>query len=203
MSQLIACPECAKHLQVPEDLLGKKVQCPECKHTFTAPSPEAEIAAAPRPKSAPPASKAPAWEQKPRNDERDDDDRSERRRRRRDLDDDEDYDRSPRRRRGPRYAPHRGGLILAFGILGLVVPIPIFGPLAWIMGNNDMGEIREGRMDPEGETLTNVGRILGMVSTILLLVGLLSSCGVFGCGFLLAALGAGKARQNVPPRRRF
>ena len=36
MAQLVACPECQKHLQVPDELLGKRVQCPECKHTFTA-----------------------------------------------------------------------------------------------------------------------------------------------------------------------
>jgi DNA-directed RNA polymerase subunit M/transcription elongation factor TFIIS len=36
MAHLISCPECAKHLQVPEDLIGSKVQCPECQHTFTA-----------------------------------------------------------------------------------------------------------------------------------------------------------------------
>lgn len=40
MSHLLACPECDKHLQVPEELIGKKVQCPECKHTFTAALPE-------------------------------------------------------------------------------------------------------------------------------------------------------------------
>ena len=36
MSQLIACPDCQKQLQVPDDLIGKTVQCPECKHTFAA-----------------------------------------------------------------------------------------------------------------------------------------------------------------------
>jgi hypothetical protein len=36
MALIIACPECEKQLQVPEDLLGSTVQCPECRHTFTA-----------------------------------------------------------------------------------------------------------------------------------------------------------------------
>lgn len=36
MAHLIACPECTKELQVPDDLLGTTVQCPECKHTFSA-----------------------------------------------------------------------------------------------------------------------------------------------------------------------
>ena len=41
------------------------------------------------------------------------------------------------------------------------------------MGNNDMQAIRAGRMDPEGESNTNIGRILGMVGTILHLIPLL------------------------------
>ena len=36
MSQKIACPECGDTLQVPNDLLNKLVQCPQCKHSFTA-----------------------------------------------------------------------------------------------------------------------------------------------------------------------
>ncbi|MFL5342904.1 MAG: hypothetical protein ACJ8F7_22445 [Gemmataceae bacterium] len=67
--------------------------------------------------------------------------------------------------------PHRGTMILIFGILSFVV-CPIFGAVAWIMGNNDMKEIRAGTMDPEGEQLTNIGRILGMVSCALFLVGI-------------------------------
>ena len=40
MAQVIQCPDCDKQLQVPEDLLGKDVQCPACKHTFVAAVPE-------------------------------------------------------------------------------------------------------------------------------------------------------------------
>ena len=46
MAQLIACPECTKALQVPDELLGTTVQCPECKHTFTATITEASEAPA-------------------------------------------------------------------------------------------------------------------------------------------------------------
>jgi hypothetical protein len=67
--------------------------------------------------------------------------------------------------------PHRGVLILVFGILGLTV-CGIFAPVAWIMGNGDMKEIRAGTMDPSGEQLTNIGRILGMIGTILILASL-------------------------------
>ena len=69
--------------------------------------------------------------------------------------------------------PHRGGLILALGILGLV-SCQVLGVAAWIMGADDIKEMRAGRMDPSGEGLTQAGYALGMVSTILLAVGLAS-----------------------------
>jgi hypothetical protein len=78
--------------------------------------------------------------------------------------------------------PHRGVLILVFGILGLVLCFP-FGIAAWIMGNGDLNKMRSGTMDPEGEGMTQAGRICGIVATILNLLGLL----VF---FLMLAFGA-------------
>ena len=60
-------------------------------------------------------------------------------------------------------APHRGGLILAFGIIGLLVCLP-FGIAAWVMGNNDLREIGAGRMDPAGEGLTRSGKIIGIIA---------------------------------------
>jgi hypothetical protein len=68
-------------------------------------------------------------------------------------------------------APHRGGLILAFGIIGLVICLP-FGIAAWVMGNNDLREIEAGRMDPTGEGLTRSGRIVGIIACCLALVGI-------------------------------
>jgi hypothetical protein len=43
----------------------------------------------------------------------------------------------------------------------------ILGPMAWIMANNDLRAIREGIMDPRGESNTNAGRICGIIGTIL------------------------------------
>lgn len=40
--------------------------------------------------------------------------------------------------------PHRGVLILVFGILSLVV-CPFFGIAAWVMANNDLQEMTMGR----------------------------------------------------------
>ena len=62
--------------------------------------------------------------------------------------------------------PHRGTLILVFGILGLVVCFP-FGIIAWIMGSTDLKAMDAGTMDQEGRSLTQVGKILGIIATIL------------------------------------
>jgi len=77
---------------------------------------------------------------------------------------------------GPQYStqqtlrPHRGGLILALGILGLVCCF-ICGIVAWVMGSNDLREMAAGRMDPSGQGLTQAGKICGMISVIIQIVG--------------------------------
>lgn len=68
--------------------------------------------------------------------------------------------------------PHRGMLVLIFGILGLFVS-GIFGLLAWIFGNTDLKKMDSGRMDPSGRENTKVGRIMGIVGVGLNLLGLL------------------------------
>lgn len=64
--------------------------------------------------------------------------------------------------------PHRGSIILVFGILGLVV-CQLFGIAAWLMGNTDLNEMAQGRMDPSGKDLTKAGRICGIVATAILI----------------------------------
>lgn len=68
--------------------------------------------------------------------------------------------------------PHRAVLVLVFGILGLVF-CPFLGVSAWVMGNNDLREIAQGRMDPSGKDLTKAGRILGMIATVLIILWLI------------------------------
>lgn len=67
--------------------------------------------------------------------------------------------------------PHRGTLILVLGILGIILCQPL-GIAAWIMGNGDLKEIAAGTMDPAGKDLTNIGRILGIIATVFLIIGL-------------------------------
>ena len=68
--------------------------------------------------------------------------------------------------------PHRGTLILVLGILSLIICYPL-GIVAWVMGNADMKAIAAGTMDPEGKSLTNIGRILGMVGTAIFALGVI------------------------------
>jgi hypothetical protein len=72
--------------------------------------------------------------------------------------------------------PHRGVLILVMGILGLMV-CGVVGIFAWMMGKKDLELMSIGQMDKEGEALTKVGYILGIVGTILFLIQLLCVVG--------------------------
>lgn len=80
--------------------------------------------------------------------------------------------------------PHRGGMLLAFGILGIVCCV-IFGIVAWVMGSGDLKEMAEGRMDPSGEGMTKAGKILGIIGCALTVLGVLAwlAMVVFGIAF--------------------
>jgi hypothetical protein len=161
MAEIITCPACGRKLQVPESFYGQKVQCPDCAHQFVA-DPHAESVQSP-------PTAVPTMEESPRRRTREYDD---------DSDDDFD-DMRPLRRSG---VPHRGGMILAIGIIALVIPASaiICGPLAWILGNIDLAEIRAGNMDRSGEGMVQAGRILGIVSTIMVVGSVLFFCLLFG-----------------------
>jgi hypothetical protein len=97
---------------------------------------------------------------------------------------DEDEDERPyrRRRRFVRYdgEPHRGPMVLVFGIISVVfsvfsccgAPGMLAGVVAlglgipaWVIGRRDLRRIREGQMDPAGEGQTQAGMICGIVGT--------------------------------------
>jgi predicted Zn finger-like uncharacterized protein len=197
------CPGCQKQVRVPDSLLGKTVRCPTCRETFTATA-EGELPAA-EPRDELPATRptpAPLEEKEEEGGRFQFEEASPPRRKpsRRDDDEDgsgvDDHDddepRPGRRRRRRDYAPHRGTLILVLGIVSLFFAPIILGPIAWIMGNNDLKEIRAGRMDPEGEGATNGGRICGMISTGLGILG----CVVGGLVFFLILVASSAAPKH-------
>lgn len=185
MQEIINCPNCSRKLQVPENLIGQDVQCPTCGQTFVANVDSAPPLPPPTSSGPPPIPTSKPVEVPPESDY------GRQRSRERYVPDDEyydddyedDYDRAPRRRRRRRdLTPHRGGTVLTLGILSLFCFGPILGPTAWIMGQSDMKEIREGRMDPDGEGMTNAGRIIGIISSVLWGLYVLFLCLVFAAG---------------------
>ena len=171
------CPQCHNALQLPDDFVGKLVKCPLCHNTFT---PAATgMATKPLPPQPPPVPKEAV-----EGDDWDDEEEAERRPRRRrrfDDDGDDDYD---IRRGSRRMDPHRGAAILTFGILGLLCCGIIFGPIAWIMGTNDLKSMADGRMDKSGEGLTRAGQVLGIIATILNIIVIIFY-GIAGMGAVL------------------
>ena len=170
MSEIISCPSCHRKLQVPESLLGQDVQCPTCGATFVGAFQSQGPSPALRSQSS-----APATGPRPRIGGYDD------RPAHREDYDDHGEDRSYRGRRRD-LRPHRGAAVLTLGILSLipcVITAVILGLIAWIMGQTDLSEIRAGRMDPDGEGMTNAGRICGIIGTCL-----------YGALFALWLLGA-------------
>ncbi|MCC6909900.1 MAG: hypothetical protein IT430_18345 [Phycisphaerales bacterium] len=94
---------------------------------------------------------------------------------------------------GGHMKPHRGVLILVFGILSFFICV-LFGVASWVMGNGDLREMDAGLMDPSGRGLTQAGRILGMVSvglTILVIVVWVLIAGLAIIGGVAAGSGAG------------
>jgi hypothetical protein len=81
--------------------------------------------------------------------------------------------------------PHRGTLILILGILSLFLCGIFTGIPAWIMGNNDLKEMDAGAMDPSGRSVTNAGRICGMISTILVILGIIIAIVMLALGMAL------------------
>ncbi len=164
MSVSVSCPSCGIKLDIPDDLLGKKVRCAKCTTIFEArqDSPAAGSAA---PLERPPSSRPPeeSDERRPRRD-------------RHGLDDDDDDDEMDRRHIRRDVEPHRGGLILGLGISSIVSIFGIcicgaFMPLiqiglgiaSWVMGRGDLRKMEQGSMDPDGRGQTKAGYICGII----------------------------------------
>jgi predicted Zn finger-like uncharacterized protein len=82
--------------------------------------------------------------------------------------------------------PHRGPLVLTFGVLSLVMlsicfPIgAVLGVVAWAWGQGDLRKLRRGDMDPAGQGLTQAGWICGIIGTALNGLFTLGCAGLFG-----------------------
>ncbi|MDX2148672.1 MAG: hypothetical protein SFZ23_14255 [Planctomycetota bacterium] len=97
--------------------------------------------------------------------------------------------------------PHRGVLLLVLGILSLVLGCFPLGIVSWVLGNNDLKSMAEGRMDPSGRGLTQAGKILGIVSVVLFSLGFLVwlLMLVLGIGMVAAGAAAGPGVPGSQP----
>jgi len=154
MHQIITCPACQRRVQMPDEYLGRPVQCPECNQAFVA-------GGAATPLTSSPEASRPSVGSIPGNPPQ--------RRPRYPVDDDDAFDDWGIRRASVRRSD-RGGMILAFGILSVTLSCGlglIFGPLAWVMGGADLAAMDNDEMDPKNRGLVQAGRIMGMVGTAL------------------------------------
>lgn len=61
--------------------------------------------------------------------------------------------------------------ILVLGIVSLVC-CQLLGPVAWVLGSSELKRIRSGQVSVHDEGTTKAGMILGIISSIFLMLGL-------------------------------
>jgi flagellar basal body-associated protein FliL len=93
--------------------------------------------------------------------------------------------------------PHRGGLILALGIMGIAV-CGICGIFAWFMGTTDIRKMDAGQMNPEGRGLTQAGKIMGLISMIIMVLSVIAMIGMFGLMFFVGVAAPPAAPAPAP-----
>jgi hypothetical protein len=85
--------------------------------------------------------------------------------------------------------PHRGVLILVFGILSFF-GCSIFTAIpAWIMGNADLKDMDAGVMDPAGRGMTQAGKILGIIAVVLAALTIVVLIALMALGILAGVAG--------------
>lgn len=145
------CHNCGKLLRTEPANAGRRSICPKCRETLTVPPPLAEAgesASLDDAESEASFSTAPASGTAPPR-----------------------HISAAQARMSPT-ARHRGGLILAFGILAWVT-CTLFGVAAWVMAVDDLRAMRSGEMDASGESLTRTGMYLGIANVVLVAVSIL------------------------------
>lgn len=74
-------------------------------------------------------------------------------------------------------------LALVMSIVGLVVCSGLLCPVGWYYANQELQGIDAGRRDPTKRDMATAGKIIGMIGTGLLILGLL-----FFVGFIIFAI---------------
>jgi len=169
---IVSCSSCQAQFQVSSDLVGKQGRCPQCQATFTIggssqspnPDPRQPGAAFPPPSADPrqPGS-VPHPQQYPPQQQQ--------------------FYGAPMGMGSGRMEPHRGGLIIALALIGLLVFQPIC-IAAVVMGKADIQKMDAGLMDPMGRGTTQAGVIVSWIGIGFMVAGLALFC------LLVGAIGA-------------
>jgi hypothetical protein len=97
----------------------------------------------------------------------------------------------------PAKASSRAVTALVLGILGLTC-CGIMAPIAWILGSKELKDIIAGLASPEGKGYATAGKILGIIGTIFLILGILWGMVWFGLIFSSIAFRAPFAHHYRP-----
>lgn len=84
------------------------------------------------------------------------------------------------------YGPPRSSqatTILVIGIISIIC-CQIAGPIAWYLGRQELNRIRAGMLSSQDEGTAKAGMILGIISSVLLLLGLVWVIFLGGLAFL-------------------
>jgi TRAP-type C4-dicarboxylate transport system permease small subunit len=79
----------------------------------------------------------------------------------------------------------RAVMALVFGVLG-VICCGFFAPVAWYLGNEELAGIDAGRLPESNRGMAQIAKILGIIGTILLVLGVLWVVFFGGLAFLSA-----------------
>lgn len=79
----------------------------------------------------------------------------------------------------------RAVMALVFGVLG-VICCGFFAPVAWYLGNEELAAIDAGRLPESNRGMAQIAKILGIIGTILLVLGVLWVVFFGGLAFLSA-----------------
>ncbi len=90
---------------------------------------------------------------------------------------------------------------LVLGIVGLVC-CQILGIVAWIMANNELEAIKEGRRNPQNEGTATAARIIGIIATVLLGLGIIALIVGIIAGVALIPLSDEFWREDMVPLTR-
>ncbi len=91
----------------------------------------------------------------------------------------------------PQYPEESGALVaLLVSVLGLVVCSGIICPVGWYLANKEITAIQEGRRDPTKSDVAKAAKIVGIIGTALLAIGVLFFVLFFGIAILGAAAGS-------------